>query len=150
MGFEEKLDISDMKKCATNFEKTLAYAIHNEMQLQISVESEDDESLFMYQLVRSAVIHVFETTIEAAWKIMQRWVKINADINITHKPKRELFRIARDSNLISDAEKWWIFFEGRNRTSHTYKEEIAEEIYSLAKDFKDHLKDFIKRLEERL
>ncbi|MCL2060775.1 MAG: nucleotidyltransferase substrate binding protein [Oscillospiraceae bacterium] len=95
-------------------------------------------------------IHVFEITVESAWKMMQRWVKTNVDINIAQKPKRELFRIARDSGLIANAESWWGFYDARNITSHTYHEEIADEVYAIAKTFNVHIKDFIKRLEERL
>ena len=148
MKFDEKLDISDAVKCAANFEKTLSQAMMIEAnRSEVNLNEENDE--FMYQFARSAVIHVFEITVESAWKIMQRWIKINVDKFIAQKPKRELFRIARDSGLIADAESWWDFYDGRNKTSHTYHEEIAEEVYAMAKNFRDHLKDFIQRLEER-
>jgi len=149
MDFNDKLDISDMVKCAKNFEKTLARAFEIEIKHpRVSVD-EEDENLFEYRFARSAVIKTFEITVESAWKIMQRWIRINADSAIAQKPKRELFRIARDSGLIADAESWWKFYDGRNKTSHIYFEEIAEEVYAMAKQFVDYLKDFIQRLEQR-
>jgi nucleotidyltransferase substrate binding protein (TIGR01987 family) len=149
MEFNEKLDISDMVKCADNFGKTLARALKVEIKDPSVLLADDDDYLFEYQFARSAVIQVFETTVESAWKIMQRWVKINADKSIAQKPKRELFRTAHDSGLIADVENWWNYYDARNRTSHTYHEEVAEEVYKTAKRFRDDLKDFIKRLEER-
>ncbi|MCL2837934.1 MAG: nucleotidyltransferase substrate binding protein [Oscillospiraceae bacterium] len=149
MKFDEKLNISDMVKCAENFKKTIARALKLEARDPKVFLGDENDYSFEYQFARSAVIQVFETTIESAWKIMQRWIKINADSGIAEKPKRELFRIAHNSGLIADPESWWNFYAARNKTSHTYHEEIAEEVYVAAKQFEKHLTDFIKRLEER-
>ena len=144
MDFEEKLDISNILRCAENFHKTLKKALELE-----NCKPDEDEPEFMYRFARSAMIQIFEVTVENAWKMMQRWVKINADRRITEKPKRELFRTAHQCGLISDPVVWWEFFDGRNKTSHTYHEEVAEEVYALAKKLPPYLDDFIKRLEER-
>ncbi|MDR0490287.1 MAG: nucleotidyltransferase substrate binding protein, partial [Oscillospiraceae bacterium] len=78
MEFNEKLDITDMVKCANNFDRTLSRALQVEAQAE-SKDFSSEDGLFEYQFSRSAVIQVFEITVESAWKIMQRWVKINAD-----------------------------------------------------------------------
>ena len=132
-----------MVKCADNFIKTLNHA-H-----EIETKNSENSDSFEYRFARSAVIHVFEITIESAWKMMQRWVKINADKAIAQKPKRELFRISAGSGLIADAEQWWKYYDSRNKTSHTYHEEVAEEVFAIAKQFRDDLNDFMARLEER-
>ena len=146
MEFDETLDISDLIKCADNFYKT--------MQMAQDIESGhtiiDDDSDFLHTFARSAAIQVFEITVESAWKMMQRWVKINADNKIHEKPKRELFRTAHQSGLIDNPVVWWTFFDGRNKTSHTYHEETAEEVYALAKTFGAHLQDFTERLQARV
>jgi nucleotidyltransferase substrate binding protein (TIGR01987 family) len=149
MEFHEKLEISDMVKCAENFDKTLARAHKVEAKDPTVLVAGEVDYEFEYRFARAAVIQVFEITVENAWKMMQRWIKINMDKFISQKPKRELFRMARDSGLIADAESWWSFYDGRNKTSHTCLEEVAEEVYTLAKRLNDPLKDFIKRLEER-
>jgi len=41
-------------------------------------------------------------------------VDVKRNCYIHQKPKRELFRTAHQCGLISDPEKWWTFFEGRN------------------------------------
>ena len=148
MNFDEKLDISDMVKCADNFYKTLDMALKIETD-NLKVVSDDEEGKFLYRFARSAMIQVFEVTVEISWKMMQRWIKINADKDIIQKPKRELFRTAHQCGLISDPIIWWDFYGARNKTSHTYHEEIAEEVYALSKELPFHLKDFIKRLDER-
>ena len=141
MGFDETLDISDLLKCADNFFMTLQKA---------SAIEHGNDSNFSYDFARSAMIHVFGITIEQSWKMMQRWIKMNADNKIHEKPKRELFRTAHQSGLISNPKEWWGFYEGRNKTSHAYHEAIAEDIYALAKKFDWYLKDFIERLEARV
>jgi len=146
--FEEKLDTSNMIKCAENFRQTLKKALEIESHGQSILHDPEDPD-FMYRFARSAVIQIFEVTVESAWKMMQRWVKINADNAIQEKPKRELFRTAHHSGLISDPVVWWEFYSGRNKTSHTYHEHVAEEVYTLAKKFLPSLNDFVKRLEER-
>ena len=80
---------------------------------------------------------------------MPPWVELNADRKIHEKPKRELFRTTHQCGLISDPVLWWGFYDGRNKTSHTYHEEVAEEVYELAKKFDIPLKEFIERLEVR-
>jgi nucleotidyltransferase substrate binding protein (TIGR01987 family) len=149
MDFNEKLEISDMVRCADNFIETLKHAHEIETKNAEIDHAAESNYAFEYRFARSAVIHVFETTVESAWKMIQRWVKINVDKSIAEKPKRELFRTAAGSGLIADAEKWWNFFDARNKTSHTYHEEVAEDVYAIAKQFPEHLKDFIARLEER-
>ena len=75
MEYNEKLDISDVVKCAKNFDGTLQHALNIEKNTSKESLSEDYDCLFEYQFTRSAVIQVFETTVEKAWKIMQRWIK---------------------------------------------------------------------------
>ena len=149
MGFDEKLNISDMTRCAKNFYETLDKALSTETELSQTSTASEDDLAFTYRFARSAMIHVFEITVENSWKMMQRWVKINADNKIHEKPKRELFRTAHQCGLISDPVIWWEFYDGRNKTSHTYHESVAEDVYNLAKRFKEPLRDFISRLEER-
>jgi len=150
MKFEEKLDISDLLNCAKNFNKTLTKSLSVEAGVPNASHEDIEEAEFFYRFARSAMIKVFEMTIENSWKMMQRWIKINADNKIHEKPKRELFRTAHQSGLISDPESWWEFYDGRNKTAHVCHEEIAEEVYALAKKFSEHLDDFIGRLEKRV
>ena len=147
MKFDESLDISDLVNCAETFYRTLKVALRIESRDPSITYFEEEDNEFIYRFSRAATIQVFEITVENAWKMMQRWIRINADGKIQEKPKRELFRVAHQCGLISDPVVWWNFYDGRNRTSHTYHEEIAEEVYELAKKFAIPLKEFIEKLE---
>ena len=142
MQTPDKLDISDVKKGAHHFYEALEH-----MQ---EIEETLDKTEFMYRFSRGGLIKVYENTIELSWKIMQRWIKLNDDVLIHEKPKRELFRSAHQAGLIDDPVLWWTFYEARNKTAHTYHEETAEYVYGVAKDFRAHLQQFIIDLEKRV
>jgi len=150
VAFEEKLDISDMINCAANYYKTLQKSLEIEVEAQYAADEKREDAEFFYRFSRAAMVKVYEITIESAWKTMQRWVKINSDNLIHEKPKRELFRTAHQCGLITSPQDWWAFYEGRNKTAHMYHEEIAEEVYTLAKSLNSHLQIFIERLQERI
>jgi len=42
------------------------------------------------------------------------------------------------------------FHNARNKTSHTYDEDTAKEVYAVAKEFKTYVKDLISALEKRI
>jgi nucleotidyltransferase substrate binding protein (TIGR01987 family) len=148
MTIDDKLDIKNLVNCAKDFERTLNRALLVEAKDPRYVR-EGDDYLFEYRLIRSAVIQAFEISVEVSWKMMQKYIQINADKNIADKPKKELFRVAAYCGLISDPVIWWGFYDSRNMTSHTYEEEVADEVYTTAKGFTVHLKDFIKRIRKR-
>ena len=116
MNFDEKLDISDLVKCAENFYKTLKRALLMEADDCAITYHEGEDREFVYRFSRAAVNHTFEITVENAWKMMQRWVKINADRHIHEKPKRELFRTAHQCGLISENKT----YKQRQRNKHQY------------------------------
>ncbi|MCL2014901.1 MAG: nucleotidyltransferase substrate binding protein [Defluviitaleaceae bacterium] len=144
MGIADKLDISDIVKCAEKFCKLLDNALKSEKDL---AESKTD--VFSFEIARGATIQFFEVSLELSWKMMQKWVEINDDKNIEGKPKRELFRVACRCGLIDDPVPWWKFFENRIKISYIYHEKMAEEVFETAKTFRPYLEDFLERLEER-
>lgn len=145
MGIDEKLDISDLVLSVGHFQDSLARTLEIE-QMEIN----GLEPFIPFEMARSAVIQNYNTAVEACWKMMQRWIRINADNMIHQKPKRELFRTAHQCGLIDDPAQWWGFYEGRNRVAHTYFEPVAVEVWQLAKNFDTAAPEFLKRLEQRL
>ena len=78
-------------------------------------------------VVRDACIQRFEFTFETAWKSIQ--ADATAEGAECTSP-RDCFRAAFRMNVLDLHEtKWLKMVEDRNRTSHTYDEETAEEIY---------------------
>lgn len=84
--------------------------------------------------LRDSVIQRFEFTVELAWKSAKR---VMDSQSIAPKV---IIREMATQRLIADPQPWFDYLEGRNLSSHTYKEELAEKVYALAKrsvpDFK--------------
>lgn len=81
------------------------------------------------KVMRDAAIQRFEYTIEAVWKSLQLFLREKEGIDC-YSPK-SCFREAGSVGLLSAEETVQALemIDDRNLTSHTYHEEIAEEIY---------------------
>jgi nucleotidyltransferase substrate binding protein (TIGR01987 family) len=78
-------------------------------------------------IVIDATIQRFEFSYELSWKLMKAFLEYSGHININSP--RSTMKIAFKEQLIKKGEVWLKMLEDRNRTSHTYDEEIALEIY---------------------
>ena len=136
-----KLDISSLKKAYLAYSKALNYGLE--------IESKSSYKSYEKEIVSNALIHHFEIAYELSWKMMKRYIEMeDGDVKIL--TKRDLFRIAGEKGLIQDFHKWVSFHSARNKTSHTYDEDTAKEVYATAKEFKTYIKDLISILEERI
>ena len=82
---------------------------------------------------KDGTIQRFEYTFELSWKALKRYFKINNNLEIFNV--KDIFREAGKQGLIEKVEKWFEYLEARNLTSHTYDENIAEKVYTKAKEF---------------
>src|SRR4051812_44799571 len=74
---------------------------------------------------KAGVIQAFEVCYELAKSLIRKVLLLRAqEVHITPK---EIFRLAALEGLIIDAEVWFEFARKRNKTSHTYNSEVAEE-----------------------
>jgi nucleotidyltransferase substrate binding protein (TIGR01987 family) len=145
MSDEDKLDISSLRNAVAAFERIAAV-----YRREAGKSPEDDVSDTIEGL-RAGLIQAFEFTYELSWKYMKRWLEVNRSREaVSGIPQRELFRLAAENTLITDVTKWFDFHKERNRTSHIYDEEVAEEVQNSALDFLPYAKDFLSRLEQRL
>ena len=104
-----------------------------------------------YEVFRAAVIQNFEFSFELSHKFMRRWLEFDDIAEVQGiLNKKELFRIAREKGLITDTLKWFDYLNTRNKISHVYDENIAEEVFKIAKHFYVDFESFIKALEMRL
>ncbi|MEZ5335667.1 MAG: HI0074 family nucleotidyltransferase substrate-binding subunit [Methanolobus sp.] len=80
-------------------------------------------------IIRDAAIQRFEYTFEATWKLIKEYL-FEMEGVICNSPK-SCFREAFKMGLINDAESMQALYmtDDRNMTTHTYHEDIAEEIY---------------------
>ncbi len=77
-------------------------------------------------LVIDASIQRFEFSIELSWKTLKACL---AQEGITANTPRECLQQAFAAHWFDDEQAWLSMLKDRNLTSHTYKEDLALEIY---------------------
>ncbi len=100
-----------------NFTKAL-------MQLKSAVDLANDRKLT--DLEKQGLIQAFEFTHELAWKTLKDFLnyKGNKEIYGSKDAVKEAFKY----NLLKNGEVWMDMIKSRNKTSHTYNEDTADEI----------------------
>ncbi len=78
------------------------------------------------ELEKQGVIQGFEFTHELSWKVMQDFFKNQGETNIYGS--KDATRMAYNRGLIANGEEWMNMIIDRNLSSHTYEEEISEQI----------------------
>jgi nucleotidyltransferase substrate binding protein (TIGR01987 family) len=101
-------------------------------------------------IIRDAAIQRFEYTFEAVWKFLKEYLKEKEGI-ICNSPKacfREIFGLG----FLNEEEtvKFLDMTDRRNETSHTYKEEVAEFIYSKTREYFSLLENLMCKLESKI
>jgi nucleotidyltransferase substrate binding protein (TIGR01987 family) len=137
-----KLDLSSLRKAVGSLEKTAKVAADAGFTGGLTDDQRD--------AVRAGLILNFEFTYELCWKFMKRWLEANlGSANVEGVTRRELFRLAAESKLIFDVDKWMEYHDARNETSHTYDEETAEDVSETAGRFLRDAQSFLKAMESR-
>ena len=78
------------------------------------------------ELEEQGLIKAFEYTYELAWTTLKDFLEYQGHAGIYGS--RDAIRKAFELNLVHDGQGWMDMLESRNKTSHTYNEEIAREI----------------------
>lgn len=92
---------------------------------------------------RDAAIQRFEFTFELAWKAIARRARTEG---VECASPRQALRTALRLGWIHDDDVWLTMLDDRNRTSHTYHEPTAEEIYARLGDYRARLDELYARL----
>lgn len=77
-----------------------------------------------------AAIQRFEFTIELFWKLLKR---ILDSKGVQAVYPKDVLQQAYQGNLINDEQVWLSMLRDRNLTSHTYNEELADDIFKSIK-----------------
>ena len=100
--------------------------------------------------VRSGAIKHFEFTYELSWLSIKKWLEANVSPTTGDGvTRRELFRLSAESRLIDDVDRWMRYHQARNRTSHTYREATANEVYGVIPEFLADARSLLAILEAR-
>ncbi len=78
------------------------------------------------ELEEQGLIQRFEFTHELAWNVLKDYFEYQGNTNITGS--RDATREAFNKGLIENGEAWMEMIKSRNKSSHTYNEDIAKEI----------------------
>ncbi len=101
-------------------------------------------------IVRDATIQRFEYTFEAVWKLLKEYLKENEGI-VCNSPKacfREGFQlgILTEDETVLSLE----MTDRRNETAHTYKEKVAELIYSKTGGYFSLMSNMLHEIKRRI
>jgi nucleotidyltransferase substrate binding protein (TIGR01987 family) len=97
-----------------NYQKALA-------QLRKFIQKKE-----LSELEEQGLIKAFEYTYELAWTTLKDFLEYQGYADIYGS--RDTIRKSFELNLIPDGQAWMDMLESRNKTSHTYNEETANEI----------------------
>lgn len=90
------------------------------------IENENAEEV-LEEIIKEGLIQRFEYTYEMAWNVMKDYALYQGISEIGGS--RDAIRYAFSSTLITDGDIWMEMIKSRVKTSHTYNEETAQEIY---------------------
>ena len=110
--------------------------------------AELDEILL--RAAKSGVVKHFEFTYELSWRFIRRWLEANVGAGAADGVTRhELFRLGHEYRLLNQVEPWMVYHRARNLTSHTYRQDTAEDVYRVIPSFLADAKSLLAALEER-
>jgi len=100
-------------------------------------------------LLREGLIQRFEYTHELSWNVMKDFLSEKGNVELYGS--KDATKAAFGSDLIHNGEVWMDMIQSRNKSSHTYNEEIADKIFELIlEEYYPAFVDFKETLEKKL
>lgn len=132
---------SNFNKALLKLEESVNYINHN-------VLDEENLGYIVDELIKEGLIQRFEYTHELAWNVMKDYALFQG--NSTIGGSRDATREAYKLQIIENADVWMDMIQSRNKTSHTYNVEIANEIFGkIIREYFQLFLDFQKTMEEK-
>lgn len=101
------------------------------------------------ELSRAGIVHAYEFTFELFWKFLQKYLD-NLGILEEHGPSA-VIRTAYQNEYLDDGQEYMDMLRDRNLITNTYREEMAEAIYTRIKKIHIHtLEKFITKLDNMM
>ncbi|SMG35206.1 nucleotidyltransferase substrate binding protein, HI0074 family [Marivirga sericea] len=138
---------SNYVKALKKLTKAIQYIKQNVLDKEESLD-ENDLNDVLDEMIKEGLIQRFEYTHELAWNVMKDYAKYqgNFEVGGSRDATREAFQL----NLVSDGKIWMDMIGSRNKTSHTYDEDIADEIYQrILNDYYPAFLEFQKNMESK-
>lgn len=98
---------------------------------------------------RSAIINAYQYTFELFWKTLQKYMKEQELLD--ELGPGSVIRTAFQYNIIENGEIYMSMLKDRNLITHTYKEDVAEEIHNRIKEeYITELEKFIEYFDKKI
>jgi nucleotidyltransferase substrate binding protein (TIGR01987 family) len=123
-----KVSIEELKKASKALKESIEFGQQNTSDKKI------------FSIARDASTLRFEFCVELSWKLSK---KIMGSSSATAKP---VVREMLQNGLIDNFDLWFDFIDARNKSSHTYDESIAGEVFDAAVRFIDEVDSLITKL----
>lgn len=128
--------------------------IKNDYTLDEQGAITDDD--FLDDIIKEGVIQRFEYTHELAWNVMKDFLENAGNNNIFGS--KDATKEAFSTGLIANGELWMDMIKSRNKTSYTYNEATADDIfqkiihyyYSEFQQFREKMEGFRSGQQEKL
>ena len=105
-----------------------------------------DADAFLDDIIKEGLIQRFEYTHELAWKVMKDFLEEVGNVKIYGS--KDATKEAFAADLIHNGELWMEMIKSRNKTSHTYNEATADEIFSkVIHEYHPEFVAFVKTME---
>lgn len=99
--------------------------------------------------IRDAVIQRFEYTYSLALKVISRFIKMQSTDVIDNMTFNQTIREANKLGLLkTDLPQWTEYRQKRNLTSHTYDEQVANDVISIIPEFKEEAEYILSKIKE--
>ena len=136
------LNFSPLKKALNSLSEAIASTTDEAFMASLNKAQQ--------RTMRAGVIQNFKFTYELSWKTLRRQLKVEeGDEAVSILSRKDLYRLAAQKKLLDDPEVWFLFHQSRNQTSHTYDEEVAEDVYAVTLKFLPVAEALLAQLEAR-
>jgi nucleotidyltransferase substrate binding protein (TIGR01987 family) len=135
-----KLDFTSLRDSLAALEKSLGF-LYSDMAKDTGLREQ----------FRNSAIQCFEFTHEVAFKMLKRQLEqMAADpAGIDAMTYMDIVRSGAEAGLVQNVDRYKIYREKRNITSHTYDGNKAEGIVAVLGEFRDDIRYLLAELEKR-
>jgi nucleotidyltransferase substrate binding protein (TIGR01987 family) len=134
-----KQRFENFQKAFQKLVEAVAYIKNNDSKVEVILD----------EIIKEGLIQRFKYTHELAWNVMKDYASYQG--NATVGGSRDATREAFQFQLMSDGAVWMDIIGCRNKTSHTYNEATADEIYlKILNDYFPAFLEFQKNMEYKM
>ncbi len=88
-------------------------------------------------IIADSCVQRYEYTLETAWKLMKRYLKLVYGKSDAELTINNIFRLMNGYGMIADWENWREYYAKRNETAHEYSIEKSRDVLTVIPRFLD-------------